>query len=356
MPDPTLWIGEADVVSVTDLAGVIAALTDAFAAEAGGQLAVLDKTMTGFAGHGTLHALGAASGTLAGVKAWAHTPGGADPVLLLFDAATGSLVAAIEAFALGQLRTAGTAALATGRLAQPGARCLAIIGTGKQALAQVAAVAAVRRLDEVRAFSPTPARREAFARRVHDELGLACRAVPSAAAAVAGAQVVTLVTRATQPVLSAAMVAPGMHINAVGAIDLARREFEPEILARATVVTDSLSQARNLSSELRAFYGTSPDSWQGLATLGDVVRGTAGRSGPGDVTVFKGMGSGVEDLAVGMAVLARVRDRGLGAPLHRTGRAAPALVPAAGLTGWAGAGQEAPASSGRRGRRGSDQS
>jgi len=59
-----------------------------------------------------------------------------------------------------------------------------------------------------------------------------------------------LVTRATAPVLTAAMVRPGMHINAVGAIDRSRREFEPAILERATVVTDSVSQARRLSAEV----------------------------------------------------------------------------------------------------------
>src|SRR5579875_702222 len=123
MPDATLWICEADVVSVLDLPAAIAAESDGCAVP-------LDKTMASFAGHGTLHALGGAAGNLAGVKAWAHTPGGADPVLLLFDASTGRIAAVTEAFALGQLRTAGTAGLATDRLARPDARCLGIIGTG----------------------------------------------------------------------------------------------------------------------------------------------------------------------------------------------------------------------------------
>jgi gentisate 1,2-dioxygenase len=73
-------------------------------------------------------------------KTWAHTPGGADPCLLLFDEDTGELRAVIEAFVLGQLRTAGTVALATDLLARPDARRLAVIGPGKQALAQAAAV------------------------------------------------------------------------------------------------------------------------------------------------------------------------------------------------------------------------
>src|SRR5215469_8813666 len=271
MPDQTLWIGEADVVSVLDLPGAIAVLAEGFAAEAAGTAVPLDKTMANFGGHGTLHALGAAAGTLAGVKVWAHTPGGADPVLLLFDAATGRIVAAVEAFALGQLRTAGTAGLATDRLARRDAARLAIIGTGKQALPQVAAVAAVRPVKEVRAFSLSQDRRAAFALRVRTELGLECSAATSAAEAVDGADIVTLVTRATEPVLTAPMVRPGMHVNAVGAIDLARREFEPAILERATVVTDSPGQARRLSAELRDFYGQRDADWRPLRSLGDVA-------------------------------------------------------------------------------------
>jgi ornithine cyclodeaminase len=321
MPDPTLWIGEADVVSVLDLPGVIAVLAVAFAAESAGRAVPLEKTMASFAGHGTLHALGAAAGNLAGAKVWAHTPGGADPVVLLFDASTGRIAAVIEAFALGQLRTAGTAGLATDRLARPDARCLAIIGTGRQALPQVAAVAAVRPIRRVRAFSRDADHRKTFARRVREELGLPCTAAASAAEAADGADVVTLVTRATEPVLTTAMVRPGMHINAVGAIDLARREFEPAILERAAVVTDSPAQARNLSAELREFFGEAAGRWQRLRALGDVVRDGPGRAAPEEVTVFKGMGSGIADLAIGAAVLARVSETGGGTPVVRRGRA-----------------------------------
>ncbi len=323
----TLWVSEASVTSVLDLAEAVDVLAEAFRAEGAGDVLPLDKTTMGFAGHATLHALGAASPRFAAVKAWAHTPGGADPALLLFDAASGSLVAVIEAFALGQMRTAGTAALATDRLARRSAASLAVIGTGKQALPQVAAVAAVRDLREVRAWSPSEERREAFARRVEERLGLECRAAAGPAEAVAGADVVTLVTRATEPVLTDGLVRPGVHINAVGAIDLERTEFEPGILGRASlVVTDSMSQARSLSSELRAFYDPSPPGWGAVRTLGEVVHGEIRRGDDSEITLFKGMGSGVEDLALGTAVLERVQAAGGAPAITRTGRAQPRLA------------------------------
>jgi alanine dehydrogenase len=374
MRQVTQWISEGEVVSALTLADAIPALGAAFADEGNGRAVAMEKTMVSFAvgaggaggpghgdrpggaGHGTLHSLGAvlAEDQLVGTKTWAHTPGGADPVLLLFDAGDGSLVAVVEAFALGQLRTAGTAALATDCLARPDVTTLGVIGTGKQALPQVAAVCAVRPVREVRAFSRDPEKRKQFASVVESELEVECRAVESAAEAVSGAGVVTLVTRATEPVLTEVMVEPGMHINAVGAIDLERCEFEPAILARcAMVVTDSIAQVKNLSSEFREFYGSGARDWSGVRCLGEVVAlgvGAAGhrtsagaartgahpgaahpgaaRTSPDDVTLFKGMGSGLEDLALGSAVLRRIRGPsrpGDVAEVQRAGRARPVL-------------------------------
>ena len=329
MREVTLWISESDVASVLDLGDAIAALSRGFGDEGRGRAFPMEKTMLGFGDHATLHALGAAfeQEKVVGTKTWAHTPGGADPVLLLFDTEDGSLIAVVEAFALGQLRTAGTAALATDRLARADATRLAIIGTGKQALAQVAAVAAVRRISEVIAYSRRSEPREHFAEQVGAELGVVCKAASSAEEAVAGADVVTLVTRATEPVLTEAMVEAGVHINALGAIALDRREFEPQLLAGCSlVVTDSLSQSRNLSSELREFYGAATPEWAEVRTLGEIVERGVVRSNPLDITLFKGMGSGIEDLALGCEVLARVRDKRQGVEIRRRGRVEPALA------------------------------
>ncbi len=328
--DVTQWISEHDVVSVLDPGVALEALRAGFAQEGAGTATALDKTLLGYGNHATLHALGAAfpAAGYAGTKVWTHTPGGADPVLVLFDVRNGAVTAVIEAFALGQLRTSGTAALATDLLARADASVMAVVGTGRQALPQVAAVAQVRALREVRAYSPTPAHREDLARRVENELGVACHPTGSAEEAVGGADVVTLVTRATEPVLTEAMVEPGMHVNAVGAIDLRRRELESAILGRcAAVVTDSLPQVRALSSELREHYGDDDASWASVRTLGQVVSEGLGGRRPGDVTLFKGMGSGIEDVALALAVLERLEGRSPSASVPRRGRAPVALRP-----------------------------
>ena len=227
----------------------------------------------------------------------------------------------IEAFALGQLRTSAVSGVATRWLADAAADELAIIGTGKQAMGQVAAVAAARRLRAVRVFSPTATHREAFAARVGEAFGIAARACASVEEAVAGAPLVTLVTRARAPFLRAAMLARGAHVNAVGAITPERAEFDTDVFARCSIVAaDSVLAVQHLSQEFQAHYGRSGD-WKAVTPLSAIVAGAARRTAQTDVTLFKAMGIGISDLSVAIEILARAERSGRGRPLTQPARA-----------------------------------
>jgi ornithine cyclodeaminase len=241
-------------------------------------------------GH-TLHAIGGLDGDLVGTKTWAHTAGGAKPLLVLWDSETGARRAVIEAFALGQLRTAAMSGLATKLLADPTTRTAAIIGTGKQALPQVAALTTVLPITEVRVHSRDPERRTAFAARVESELGVAAVASGTVAAAVDGAGAVTTATRATEPFLQASFVASGTHVNAIGAITPERAELCDDLVGRSFIVTDSVEQARALATEVQG------RTLHALSSRIGVPRPDA------DVTLFKAMGIGLADVALGRAVL-----------------------------------------------------
>jgi len=323
-----LWITEAEVTALINMSDAIAALECGLSAEASGGAVNMVKTHTTF-GHGdTLHAIGAtmtAEGVV-GTKTWAHTEGGANPLLILFDAGNGQLVAVIEAFALGQLRTAAISGLATRWLAAPDASEMALIGAGKQALAQVAAVAAVRKLRRVRVASRNPENAASFARRASAELKLEVEPVASVMAAVKDADIITLVTRATVPFLQSAMVAPGAHINAVGAVVPERSEFEPSMLARCAVVAaDTIPGVRSLSREFIEFYGDNDRAWNSVFALSSVIAAGNARPAQADLTLFKAMGMGISDLSVGVEVLRRARASGMGRPLTPTLRAKPQL-------------------------------
>lgn len=316
------WITESDVTSVLDMGVAIGAIARVLEREAAGEASSMAKTHTTWGSGATLHAIGGVSAGdgVVGTKTWAHTEGGATPLLVLFDAHTGALRAIIEAFALGQLRTGAVSGVATDRLALHDADRLAVIGTGKQALAQVAAVAAVRPLEGVRVFGRDRDRRDAFARKVEERLELDAVSAASVEDAVENVPIITLVTRATAPFLSSRMVAEGAHVNAIGAIVPERAEFEPDLLARCGVVAaDSVVQVRQLSSEMREFYGRDDDRWGAVRPLSDV----SSRPTDADVTLFKAMGVGLCDLALGLECLARAEAADLGRGIPPTVRVEP---------------------------------
>lgn len=314
-----VWITESQVTSLLTLAEAIPALGQGLSLQAQGKAASMPKTMLQF-GHNNLHALGARLGDYVGTKTWAHTEGGTCPLLLLWNAADGQLAAIIEAFALGNMRTGGTTGVATDWLARSDARVLAMAGTGKQAMSQVAAVLAVRDIREVRVYSSTASSREAFAARIAEtfpERDLRTEACATMGRACDGADIVTLATRAREPFVDAGMLARGAHVNAIGAIAPDREEFHQDVFDRTDVVAvDDLSSVQRLSREFRTRYG---ENWDAVQTLSQRIQDGVRRPDAADLTLFKAMGMGLSDLALGVEILRRARTQGIG-------RAVPAPV------------------------------
>lgn len=324
-----IWITEQEVVGLMALPDAIEALRVGLLEEADDRASNMVKTHATWDNGSTLHAIGAVfqGKRIVGTKTWAHTAGGACPLLILLDADNGSLQAVIEAFALGQMRTGGISGVATDLMARPGARNMAMIGAGKQSLAQVAAVAAVRKLDRVSVWSPTAEKREALAARVESELGLAASAKDTLEAALDGSDIVTLATRARSPFLTATALPRGVHINAVGAITPERAEFEPALLERAAVTAaDSVPQVRRLSREFMDAFGSDEQAWARLLPLSSLLKRGEGRPADADLTVFKAMGMGISDLSLGIEILSRARAAGAGHAFDQPRRMSPRLT------------------------------
>jgi ornithine cyclodeaminase/alanine dehydrogenase-like protein (mu-crystallin family) len=326
------WITESEVSQVINMRAAIDALHAGFAAERVGEATSMVKTQVTWGAGDSLHALGAVmpKAGLVGSKTWAHTGQGVAPLVIVWGSETGELLAVIEAFALGQLRTGGVSGLATDLLAPDEAKVLAIVGTGKQAFTQVAGVAAVRQVEEVRVFGRDPERRSALVGLVEGELGIASRVCESVADAVQEATVVTLATRATEPFLTSSMVRSGSHLNAIGAIVQTRMEFEPALLDRAeVVVVDSPAQARMHSAELRGYFGEDERAWSAVRSLADFT-GSSSRGGPGaGISVFKAMGSGIADLSLARLLVEQASEENIGMPLPQP-KIAPRLSVATG--------------------------
>jgi ornithine cyclodeaminase len=299
-----VWISESEVTSVMNVKRAIEALERGLIAEAEGDAANMLKTHASWGGS-TLHAIGAVfpKAGIVGTKTWAHTPRGASPLLILFDAENGALRAIIEAFSLGQMRTAAASGVATRWLAREDADDFAIIGTGKQAWTQVAAVAAVRSLRRIRVYSLTEEHRTDFARRLMKEFPVEVVVGDSVEQTVKEASIVTTVTRAKGAFLRADMIARGTHINAVGAILPGRAEIAPDVVARCTrIVSDSPEQAKKLSTDLIDFFQSDPQGWNRVQSLAELVATNRRRARDDDLTLLKSLGTGVLDLSVGIEV------------------------------------------------------
>ncbi len=285
------WISEAEVVERLDLPRAIDAIEGALAREAVGAAKTMVKTHLAWGDGHTLHAIGGVDGDVVGTKTWAHTAGGASPLLILWDSETGERRALIEAFALGQLRTAAMSGLATRMLADPTTTTGAVIGTGKQALPQASALATVLPITSIRVYGRNTERRKAMAARVEADLLIEAVITNSVAEAVDGAGVVTTATRATKPFLAGSMVASGTHVNAIGAITPERAELFADLVERSFVVTDSIEAARALAREVDG------REMRSLSSLVGSPRPAA------DLTLFKAMGIGLADVALGRAIL-----------------------------------------------------
>jgi len=239
-----------------------------------------------------------------GLKAICVTPGnpavGKDAHqggVLLFDVSTGEPRALVNASAVTEIRTAATSAVATDLLARPGAAELAIIGAGVQGRAHAHAIAATRDLTGIRLAGRDLARTRTVAAELAGQLGLPVSAHDDAAAAVAGAGIVVTATTAAEPVLRREWLAPGAHVNAVGAYTPATRELDTATMAEAAVFADS---RESVSSEAGDFLIARREGADNpvRAELGELLAGTAtGRADDDELTVFESLGLAAEDLA-----------------------------------------------------------
>jgi ornithine cyclodeaminase len=296
--------------------------------EARGEARNMTKGVLMVAKNDAMHVLGAsvAGAGLCGFKTWVNIRGQSSTIVELFSMENGNCEAVIEATALGQTRTAAMTGVGTKRLAPPGADEMAVIGTGKQALPQVAACAAVLPLRKLRIYSRTAEKREALAAAVKEQFDMEIVCAASLEEAIEGVPVITLITNATEPFLTSAMVKPGVHINAMGAIVPARAEFTGDIFPRCEIVTvDSFDTIRAMSNEFRAWYGEDEDAWKQVRLIAELIEKDVKRPADADLTLFKAMGMGLSDMALAVEILARAREQGLGHPVPERVKVAPRL-------------------------------
>jgi ornithine cyclodeaminase len=312
------YVREQDVRDLLDMPTAIDILTRAFGDLARGAAVDVPRHRA-LHPKGNLHILQAASDTLGaiGYKAYYVRPEGKTFIVALIDLETGVLKGFVEAHWLGVMRTGAATGVATRALARPDASVVACIGTGTQAVTQLEAVAAVRPIKEVRAYSRTAERVARFAQTMTGKLGVPVHALGSAAEALAGAHIVNIMTRSETPVIRGEDLEAGQHINAVGVNVLAHREVGLDTLMRCDrIVVDSVKVAEREGGDLLPAVERGLIALDRLPSLDRVVAGEVeGRRTPDDITLFKSHGMGLEDLYVAQYILDRALAEGRGTAL-----------------------------------------
>ena len=318
-----LWLTEADVVSLINLSGVIEALERALRLEHEGKAKNMYKAQTVWK-TGSTNVTGAQflGDGFSGAKVWTNVGGSSEPLTILHGADDGHVRAIIESIALGTMRTAALAGVATKWLAALGADDMALVGSGKQSITPVAAVHAVRPLKRLRVWSPRAESRAQFVALARTKFKFEIVDAPTLEDCVKDAPIVSTVTRAKEPFLFLRHLAPGAHLNAVGAIIPEFAEIAPEVVAAADrIVVDNLEQVRENSRELQSHLGADPKRWQNVLPLAAVVAEGKGRPAGAKLTLFKFMGVGLGDVAAGVEIYRRALAQGKGRKMPHATRA-----------------------------------
>ena len=249
-----------------------------------------------------------------GVKTYTVVRGTYSFQVSLYDANTGSLLLYTQANRLGQLRTGATTGVAVKHLSNPGAATVGIIGTGHQAPTQLEAVAKVRNIKKVKAFSRTAERREAFAASMSESLGMDVSAVGSSQEAVSGSDIVICIAAATEPVVDGDWVSPGATVIGAGPTTWRIQEVTDSMLTRADkVFVDSADQAPIEAGDMASAVDRGVFQWSRMIELRHAVASVvSGRDNPEQVIYAKLMGTGVADVAAAKLAYERAKSKGLG--------------------------------------------
>jgi alanine dehydrogenase len=314
----TLHINEAEVRSVLTMAMALEAVEESLRKQARGEVIVQPRRRFELP-KGFYHYMAAADYAAGFVaeKQYTYVAGKIRFLVLLYEMATGDLVAQIEADYMGQLRTGAASGVATKFMARRDVRIAAIIGTGGQARTQLEAVARVRKLELARAYGRDVSRREKFCADMSERLRIPVYAANSAASAIEGADIVCTATTASQPVVTGSDIAAGIHINAIGVNHAHKQELDEAAVGRADLIAvDSIEQSRQEAGDLIMAFGQDESKWSSVRKLADIVNGKIpGRPNEAAVTIFKSNGIASWDLAVGIRVWTVAREKGLGRKL-----------------------------------------
>ena len=311
----TLFLKDEDVAQCVDMDSMLGAIESMHHQYGDGQAhnmtrrkIIADSGMLSVMGGGLFHQ------GLLGVKTYTVVKGAYSFQVSLYDADTGALLCYTQANRLGQLRTGATTGVAVKHLANPGDATVGIIGTGGQAPTQLEAVSKVRGIKNVKAFSRTQERREEFARRMTDAMGVEVSAAASNEDAVRDCDIVLCIAATMEPVVEGAWLKDGSTLIGAGPTTWRAHEVDEATITRAgKLIVDSTEQAGIEAGDLCSAVDKGIIQWSKVHELRHVISGAVkGRDSQDQVVYAKIMGTGVADVAAAKLAYDSAKAKGLG--------------------------------------------
>lgn len=319
----TRLLTQRDVARAMDLRTAIRVVRASFEAMARGETVMPPKVYLPLPGGGDFRAMPAflERPPAAGVK-WVNVhprnPARGLPtvmaVIVINDPATGVPLAIMDGVLITKLRTAAAAAVAARALARRDSRVVGLVGCGAQGDAQLLALSEVLHIARVKVWGALPGEARRFCRRMRRLLPqVTCEPCATIEAGAREVDILVTATPSRRPLVKRAWLAPGTHINAIGADAPGKQELDPRILRDARLIVDHREQAIHageINVPIRRGQ-LAPRDIQ--ATLGEVLVGRArGRRSSRELTVFDSTGLAIHDVALGGEAARRAGRQGLG--------------------------------------------
>ena len=310
-----LLLGDAEVDQVMSMADCVEVMEDAFRQAGEGDTWNRPRSRIrlprGF--HHLMAASVLGSGVF-GLKTYTSFRAGTRFLILLYDSATGDLLALVQGARCSLLRTSAVSAVATRHMARENAATVGIIGTGFQGRGQLEGVCAVRNIASVKAYDRFPEAAAKFCGEMSEKLGLEVTLAESAEQCVRGSDIVITMTTTRRPVLLGDWLEPGMQVNAAGSNHWIRQEVDDNVIRRSDrIVVDSLEDAKIEAGDLLYSIERGVVRWDQIHDLASVVAGrVSGRETAEEITLFESQGIAVSDVAAAAYVYRKAKEQGLG--------------------------------------------
>lgn len=231
--------------------------------------------------------------------------------VILYSVETGEPLILFQDCSINEYRTGAAGAIGAKYLARADADCVAVLGSAAHAEAQLKAVASVRNVTQAWVFSPTPEHRQAFAKKLSQDLKFPISAVASAEEAIESADIVITATNSRTPVFDGSRLEQGIHITSIANGDKTRtrQEIDETTIRRADLVfvTSKETLCVNESDIFRAARDR-VISWDKVHDISSLLLGTvAGRTDDRQITLFKLQGTGIMDVAIGFRAYEKLK-------------------------------------------------